>query len=216
MPAPRCFGRLIASVRDAAEPWPGASLSVPREPPSGARIAAGAIPPRSRRQIALRFPPFTSLEVPVPDRQKYLFPAPTWTEIARAAREAIRAVKADFPNVEDIHLAALIDAESAKTITRLERMETKKVPASLFAAIAHEYGEQYVRAYRNLLSPPESRTAINALPVVCALSAKLAASAQAGGAIDHVALAGMQQELREAESIIAALRARSTELGIVG
>lgn len=150
----------------------------------------------------------------MPDRQKYLFPAPTWTEIAKAAREAIRAVKADYPLVEDIHLAALIDAGSAKTITRLERMETRKVPASLFTAIAHTYGEQYVRAYRELLSPPESRQAINALPAICALSAKLAAAAREGGAIDHQSLAKMQHELREAEAVIASLRARSTELGI--
>lgn len=149
----------------------------------------------------------------MPERQKYLFPAPDWTEIAKAAREAIRAVKADFPEVKDIHLAALIDADSAKTIHRLEDMETRKVPASLFTAIANTYGKQYVRAYDALLSPAESRTAINALPAICAIAAKLATTAHAG-VVDHISLAGMQQELREAEAVIAALRARSSELGV--
>jgi len=150
----------------------------------------------------------------VPDGQKYLFPAPTWTEIAKAAREAIRAVKADFPAVEDIHLAALIDAKDAKTIDRLERMETKKVPASLFAGISRTYGEQYVRAYRELMMQPTTREAINALPSVTALAAKLAASAKAGGGVDHNALAGMQAELREVEAVVAFLRSKSTQHGI--
>jgi len=150
----------------------------------------------------------------MPLGQKYLFPAPTWTEIAAAAKASIRAVKNDFPGVEDIHLAALIGADSAKTIARLEAMETKKVPASLFAAIGRVYGEQYVKAYRDLMTSPEGREAVNALPAVTALAAKLAAAARDGGAIDHQALAGMLHELRDVDAVVAKLRARASELGL--
>ena len=148
------------------------------------------------------------------DGQKNLFHAPEWTEIAKAAREAIRAVKADFPEVEDIHLAALIHADCAKTIERLERMETKKVPASLFAGIGRVYGAQYIKTYRDLMMAPESREAINALPAITALAAKLAAAVQSGGGVNHTALPGMMSDLRQVAGIVAALQTRASDLGI--
>src|SRR5690242_14019581 len=129
----------------------------------------------------------------MPTPQIYLFPAPEWTEIAEAAKQAIRAVKADFPSVTDIQLAALIDATSAKTIERLEKMETKKVPASLFTAIGKVYGKQYITRYLDLMEmegPCEE--AVNILPALTALAAKVAEAMATGRkTIDHRSLAGM-------------------------
>lgn len=150
----------------------------------------------------------------MPEMQKYLFSAPTWTEIAKAAREAIRAVKADFPEVEDIDIAKLIGADSITPVRKLEKMETQKVPASLFAAIGRIYGEQYVKSYRDLMMPRSNDEAVNALPAVTALAAKLAAHARDGGDIDHQALAAMLTELREVDSVVSKLRARASELGM--
>lgn len=147
-------------------------------------------------------------------QQKYLFPAPTWTEIAKAAREAIRAVKADFPDVEDIHLAALIGADSTTPIKKLEKMETQKVPASLFAGIGRVYGEQYVKTYRDLMMPCRNEEAINALPAITALAAKLAASAREGRDIDHQALGTMLTELRDVDAVVSRLRAKASEWGM--
>lgn len=150
------------------------------------------------------------------DGQKYLFPAPTWTEIAEAAKQAIRAVKADHPAVTDIQLAALIDAESAKTIERLERMETKKVPASLFAAIGRVFGEQYITAYLDLMGHnAPCREAVNILPDLAALTSKVA-HALAGGKskIDHQALAGMLHELRAVDAAVSGLRSRASAMGL--
>lgn len=123
---------------------------------------------------------------------------------------------ADYSDVDEIDIAKLIGAESTTPVKKLLKMETQKVPASLFAGISRKYGEQYVRAYRELMMQPTTREAINALPSVTALAAKLAASAKTGGGVDHQALAGMQAELREVEAVVSALRARSTELGVVG
>jgi hypothetical protein len=155
----------------------------------------------------------------VDNRQNYLFPVPGWTEIAKAARSSIRAVKADHPDVENIHLAALIDADSAKTIERLERMETKKVPASLFTAIGAAFGAQYVQPYMELFGckavPLHCQEAVNALPALTALTAKMAAALTEGRAeLDHIALGGMLHELREVDGVVSKLRSRALELGM--
>lgn len=154
--------------------------------------------------------------MPMCDRQKYLFDAPTSTQIAEAAKQAIRAVKADHPQVQDIHLAALIDADSAKTIERLEKMETKKVPASLFAAIGRVYGEQYISAYLALMGrSPKCEEAANLLPDLASLTAKVAAALNNGRSeIPHQALGGMLGELRAVDAAIASLRARASALGM--
>lgn len=156
------------------------------------------------------------MELPVTDGQKYLFPAPTATQIAEAAKQAIRAVKADHPAVEDIHIAALIGADSAKTIERLERMETKKVPASLFAALGATFGEQYVTAYLDLMGHDRPcAEAVNILPDLATLTSKVA-NALAGGKakIDHQALAGMLHELRAVDAAVSGLRSRASSLGL--
>lgn len=152
------------------------------------------------------------------DRQKYLFPVPTAGEIAKAASQAIYAVKADH-GVTDIQMAALIDAKDIGVIARLEKQETKKVPASLFSAIAAAYGPEYVKAYTDLMGvdavPKHCEEAINALPKVTALAAKLAAAMTNGREkLDHVALAGMLADLRAVDGVVSALRSRAHEMGL--
>lgn len=154
----------------------------------------------------------------MPDRQKYLFPIPSAGEIAEVAAQTIRAVKADFPDVTNQLLAAMIGAKESGAIERLENKETKKVPASLFSAIAARYGEKYIQNYMQLVGlkavPSHCDEAVNALPALAALVSKLACAASDGKGINHTALAGMLTELRAADGVISTLRARASDLGM--
>ncbi len=149
--------------------------------------------------------------------QKYLFPIPTAGEIALAAKTTIEAVRAD-KGLGDKEFANLIGQKDEGVIERLVRLETKKVPASLFSAVAAAYGDSYIQGYMQLMGlkavPRNQEQAINALPALTALAAKLAAAATATGGINHQSLAGMLSELRDADGVISTLRARAADLGM--
>ena len=102
------------------------------------------------------------------DGQKNLFPLPTGTEIAQAAKQAIRSVKADFPDVDDLDFCKLIGATSTKTIERLEKMETQKVPASLFAGIARKRSRHGLKRRRGHVEQQlaQMRAAFNSTKMV--------------------------------------------------
>ncbi len=155
--------------------------------------------------------------MPSSHTQKYLFSAPTSAEIQKVARQIILAVKAG-EGATNMQLAALIGADDAGTIQRLEEMRTAKVPASLFTAIGAQYGDTYIQPYMGLMGlkavPQTCTDAINALPAVTALAAKLALAANGKTGPDHVALGGMLQELRDVDAVISHLRARAADMGM--
>ncbi len=61
--------------------------------------------------------------------------------------------------------------------------------------------------------PRHREQAINALPALTALTAKLAAAIGNGSGITHQTLGGMLAELREADGIISTLRAQASDMG---
>lgn len=152
------------------------------------------------------------------DRQKNLFDAPTTGEIAKVCAQIIRAVKADNPDVSNAILAKAIGAKDVGVVERLENAETQKVPASLISTIGSTYGPEYIQPYMALMGLKAAhagvRDAVNALPAVTALAAKLALYAKDGAAIDHVALAGMLHELRDVDAVVSRLRNRASDLGM--
>ena len=156
--------------------------------------------------------------MPTDDRQKNMFDMPSSGKIADVAARIIRAVKADHPEVSNKTLARLIDANDADVITRLENAETKKVPASLIIAIGGKYGDEYIQPYLDLMGLKAVKShreeAVNALPALTALAAKLAANVRDGGGLDHNGIAAILPELREVDGIISSLRARAADLGM--
>lgn len=151
--------------------------------------------------------------------QKYLFPIPDAGEIALTAKQIICAIKADHPDVSDEYLAKLIGGKDKGSIERLERLETKKVPATVFSNLAAKYGTEYIQPYMSLFGhkavPQHCEEAVNALPALTSLAAKIAASLTDGRTeINHQALAGMLHELRDVDAVVVNLRARASELGL--
>lgn len=142
--------------------------------------------------------------------------APTSQEIADVVSDIIRAVRGDF-NLTEGQMAEKLDV-SANTIGNLQDKTTQKVPAGVIAAIGALYGAQYIQPYMGLFGCKavnlQREEAINALPALTALTAKIAAHARDGGQIDHQALAAMLPELREVDGVITTLRARASELGL--
>jgi hypothetical protein len=156
--------------------------------------------------------------IAVANPEKYLFEMPSGSKIADVVASIIRAVKADRPEVTNKSLAYLIDAHDADVISRLENAETKKVPASLIVAIGGQYGDKYIQPYLDLMGLKAVKShhedAINALPALTALAAKIAANIRDGGGLDHQGLAAILPELREADGVISTLRARASEMGM--
>lgn len=150
------------------------------------------------------------------DRQKNLFPFPSRTEISKAATLAITALRADHPEVDDEVLANLIGSKCAKTVARIVKGETDKVPATLFAVIGRKFGRQYISYYLDLIEIPQAcNEAVNALPALTSLTAKVAAAMTEGRKnINHQALAGMLSELRDVDAVVSQLRARASDLGM--
>ena len=142
--------------------------------------------------------------------------APTSQEIADVAADIVRAVRNDFSLTEG-QLADKLEV-SPNTIGNLQDKATQKVPAGVIASIGALYGAQYIQPYMALFGCKavnlHREEAINALPALTALVAKVAANIRDGGALDHQALAAMLPELREADGVIATLRARASDLGL--
>jgi len=151
------------------------------------------------------------------NRQKNLLDLPTTGKIAEVAADIIRAVKADNRGLTNAQLAVMIGAKDADVITRMENAETAKVPASLITAIGWAYGSEYIQPYMGLMGfkavPIHCDRAIKAMPALTALVAKLAVHIRDGGGLDHVGIAAILPELREADGVIGALRSAALEMG---
>ncbi|NML93778.1 hypothetical protein [Novosphingobium olei] len=150
--------------------------------------------------------------------QNSLFGVPETAEIQKAARSIILAVKRD-EGVTSKDLARLLDV-TVDTVERLEGMETKKVPASLISSVAAKFGGEYIQPYMALFGHKAIRAqceeAVNILPALTALVAKIAAAAPGGGAqLNHQTMAAIATELREVDGIVTALRARAADMGVV-
>ena len=154
--------------------------------------------------------------MPSSQSQKYLFDVPTNGRIAQVCAQIIRAVKADKPGLTNAALAVAIGAKDKGVVDRLENAETDKVPASLITTIGAAFGSAYIQPYMELMGltavPKRCEEAVQALPSLTALVAKIAAAAGNGEGISHVALGRMLPELRAAEGVIAALRAKAGEM----
>lgn len=149
--------------------------------------------------------------------QNRLFDVPTGGEIAAVVREIILAVKTDR-GVSTKDLARLFGV-SKDTVERLEDMTTEKVPASVITAIGAKFGEAYIQPYFALFGCKaiklHCQEAVNALPALTSLSAKIAAAMIGGKAdLDHIALADMLGELRDVDAVVSKLRARASDLGM--
>lgn len=153
----------------------------------------------------------------MPTAQKSLLDCPTAGKIAEVVADIIAAVKRDHPGTGNAQLAVKLSV-SKDTIDRLEDLTTGKVPASVISGISAKYGVAYIQPYMQLFGckavPVHQEEAINALPALAALLHKLAANARDGGGLDHQGLAAILPELREADGIISALRARASDLGL--
>jgi hypothetical protein len=155
----------------------------------------------------------------MPDQtwQNCFLDAPDIAKIQQAARDIILAVKRDKGLTEG-DLARLLDVDR-DTVRRLENLETKKVPASLISTIGAVYGGSYIEPYMRLFGhkavPASCEEAVNILPALTALAAKVAAAAKDGRVgLNHQALAGMMLELCEVDGIVTKLRARASGMGI--
>lgn len=152
------------------------------------------------------------------DRLKHnsLIDAPSGGKIAEVVADIIRAVKADNSPISSAQLGVKIGGVSADTIDRLEAGETHKVPASVISGIGAKYGLSYVQPYFQLFAcraiPFQAAAAIDALAPIAALTSALAAIASRG--VNHVTLAPLMKELREADDAIAGLRAAAREMGL--
>jgi hypothetical protein len=153
----------------------------------------------------------------VAEPQKYLFCCPDAGEIAQAAAQAIRGVKADFP-VTNMQLAALMGSKDADVIERLENRETKKVPASLFVAISNAFGEQYIKDYMDLMGlramPKHVDDIMKAMPALASLVAKMTALAAAGKSLNHTNFAPLAGDVRAADGALAQLRSMMADMGL--
>lgn len=152
-------------------------------------------------------------------RRNTLFDAPTAQEIAAVVADIVRAVKADF-RLTNMALAAALKLDSPNSVKNLEEEKIAKVPASLISNIRCEYGIEYIQPYMALFGcravPMHCEEAVDALPALTALAAKMAASIHNGRhEIDHTALAAMLPELRKVDGVISALRARAGDLGMI-
>lgn len=154
--------------------------------------------------------------MPDSKRQNRLFDVPDQAEIQKAARDIILSVKLDT-GVTNKDLARLLGV-NVDTVDRLECMETNKVPASLISTVAAKFGGQYIQPYMALFGhkavPASCDEAVNALPAVTALAAKIASFAKDGVGFNHQALAAMASDLRDVDGIVSALRARAATMGI--
>lgn len=146
-----------------------------------------------------------------------LFLAPKRKELRAAVSRIVRSIQLEHDETDDETAKNL--GVSASTV-RNARNGSCDLSALTIAAIGKRYGPDELLPYTKLFNaravPLECEVAINAIPALASLLAKLAeAKASRGGMIGHSALAAMRHELGAAQNVINNLRAQAEKVGVI-